>query len=44
MTFRYTDNGPVALLTGKKAYVFATRGGLNVPVTVQESGPHLQRS
>ncbi len=28
LTFRYTDKGPVGLLTGKKAYVFATRGGL----------------
>jgi FMN-dependent NADH-azoreductase len=27
VTFRYTENGPVGLLTGKKAYVFATRGG-----------------
>lgn len=27
-TFRYTDQGPVGLLTGKKAYVFATRGGV----------------
>ena len=27
-TFRYTANGPVGLLTGKKAYVFAARGGL----------------
>ena len=27
-TFRYTEGGPVGLLTGKKAYVFATRGGL----------------
>lgn len=27
VTFRYTDQGPVGLLTGKKAYVFATRGG-----------------
>ena len=26
-TFRYTATGPVGLLTGKKAYVFATRGG-----------------
>jgi len=26
-TFRYTGNGPVGLLTGKKAYVFAARGG-----------------
>jgi FMN-dependent NADH-azoreductase len=28
VTFRYTDRGPVGMLTGKKAYVFATRGGL----------------
>jgi len=27
VTFRYTEKGPVGLLTGKKAYVFATRGG-----------------
>jgi FMN-dependent NADH-azoreductase len=26
-TFRYTEQGPVGLLTGKKVYVFATRGG-----------------
>lgn len=28
VSFRYTENGPVGLLTGKKVYVFATRGGL----------------
>jgi FMN-dependent NADH-azoreductase len=27
-TFKYTEQGPVGLLTGKKAYVFAARGGL----------------
>jgi FMN-dependent NADH-azoreductase len=27
VTFRYTADGPEGLLTGKKAYVFATRGG-----------------
>src|SRR6266508_110420 len=27
-TFKYTEKGPVGLFTGKKAYVFATRGGL----------------
>jgi FMN-dependent NADH-azoreductase len=27
-TFRYTENGPEGLLTGKTAYVFATRGGV----------------
>lgn len=29
VTFRYTDKGPVGLLTGKKAYVFSTRGGVH---------------
>jgi FMN-dependent NADH-azoreductase len=29
VTFRYTPEGPVGLLTGKKVYVFATRGGLH---------------
>ena len=28
VTFRYTENGPEGLLSGKKAYVFATRGGI----------------
>jgi len=27
VTFRYTGEGPVGLLTGKRAFVFATRGG-----------------
>lgn len=27
-TFKYTENGAVGLLTGKKAYVFAARGGV----------------
>ena len=28
VTFRYTDKGPVGLLTGKTAYVFVSRGGV----------------
>jgi FMN-dependent NADH-azoreductase len=28
VTFKYTEKGPVGLLTGKKAYVFAARGGI----------------
>jgi FMN-dependent NADH-azoreductase len=28
VTFKYTATGPVGLLTGKKVYVFAARGGL----------------
>ncbi|HEY2629426.1 MAG TPA: FMN-dependent NADH-azoreductase [Usitatibacter sp.] len=27
-TFKYTEKGPQGLLTGKKAFVFATRGGI----------------
>jgi FMN-dependent NADH-azoreductase len=27
-TFKYTEKGALGLLTGKKAYVFAARGGL----------------
>lgn len=27
-TFKYTEKGPVGLLTGKKAYVFTARGGV----------------
>jgi FMN-dependent NADH-azoreductase len=27
ITFRYTDKGPIGLLTGKKVYVLAARGG-----------------
>jgi FMN-dependent NADH-azoreductase len=28
VTFKYTETGPVGLLTGKKVYVFAARGGM----------------
>lgn len=28
VTFKYTDKGPVGLITGKKVYVFAARGGI----------------
>jgi FMN-dependent NADH-azoreductase len=39
VTFAYTDKGPAGLLTGKKAYVFATRGGLyaGTPLDTQTS-------
>jgi FMN-dependent NADH-azoreductase len=37
VTFKYTEQGPVGQLTGKKAYVFATRGGryLGTPADTQ---------
>src|ERR1700678_3949031 len=39
VTFTYTEKGPAGLLTGKKAYVFAARGGLYVgtPLDTQTS-------
>ena len=38
-TFKYTDQGPLGLLTGKKVYVFAARGGLyaGTPLDTQTS-------
>jgi FMN-dependent NADH-azoreductase len=39
VTFKYTDKGPVGLLTGKRAYVFAARGGVyaGTPLDTQTS-------
>ena len=39
VTFSYTEKGPRGLLTGKKAYVFAARGGLyqGTPLDTQPS-------
>jgi FMN-dependent NADH-azoreductase len=39
VTFTYTDKGPVGLLTGKKVYVFAARGGIyaGTPMDTQTS-------
>jgi len=38
-TFKYSDKGPVGLLTGKKVYVFAARGGVyaGTPMDTQTS-------
>jgi FMN-dependent NADH-azoreductase len=39
VTFKYTENGPVGQLSGKKVYVFAARGGLyaGTPMDTQTS-------
>jgi len=39
VTFKYSDKGPVGLLTGKKAVVFAARGGIyaGTPMDTQTS-------
>ncbi|MGH8442708.1 MAG: FMN-dependent NADH-azoreductase [Nevskiaceae bacterium] len=43
VTFRHTDKGPVGLLTGKKAYVFATRGGMYAGTPQDHLAPHVRQ-
>jgi len=42
VTFKYTENGPVGLLTGKKILVFSTRGGLYDGTTRDTQIPYLR--
>ena len=42
VTFKYTDKGPVGLLTGKKAYVFAARGGRYAGTPLDSQTPYLR--
>ena len=42
VTFRYTENGSAGLLTGKRAYVFATRGGLYAGTPRDSQTPYLR--
>lgn len=41
-TFRYTENGPVGLLTGKKAYVVIASGGTRAFSEIDFAGPYLR--
>jgi FMN-dependent NADH-azoreductase len=41
-TFRYTEKGPVGLLTGKKAYVTAARGGLYAGTPMDTETPYVR--
>lgn len=41
-TFRYTETGPVGLLTGKRAIVFATRGGLYAGTPLDTQTTYIQ--
>jgi FMN-dependent NADH-azoreductase len=43
VTFRYTANGAVGLLTGKKAYVFAARGGLYAGTPLDTQTPYVRQ-
>jgi FMN-dependent NADH-azoreductase len=42
VTFRYTEKGPVGLLTGKKVYVFAARGGFYAGTPNDTQTPYIR--
>jgi FMN-dependent NADH-azoreductase len=42
VTFKYTEKGPVGLLTGKKVYVFAARGGLYAGTTMDTQTSYVR--
>jgi FMN-dependent NADH-azoreductase len=44
LTFRYTENGPVGLLAGKKAYVVVATGGVPVGSPVDFATPYLRHA
>jgi len=44
LTFRYTENGPEGLLTGKKAYVVVPSGGVPVGSEVDFATPYLRHA
>jgi FMN-dependent NADH-azoreductase len=43
VTFRYTAKGAVGLLTGKKSYVFATRGGHYTGTALDSQTPYVRQ-
>ena len=43
VTFKYTDRGAVGQLTGKKAVVFATRGGAYAGTPADHLAPHVRQ-
>jgi FMN-dependent NADH-azoreductase len=44
LTFRYTENGPVGLLQGKKAYLVVASGGVPVGSPVDFATPYLRHA
>ena len=44
VTFRYTENGPEGLLTGKKAFVIVPSGGVPVGSPVDFATPYLRHA
>ncbi|SFU00172.1 FMN-dependent NADH-azoreductase [Halomonas saccharevitans] len=41
-TFRYTENGPVGLIEGKRAVILAARGGEYAGTAMDSQTPHLK--
>lgn len=41
-TFRYTENGPIGLLEGKKAYVILASGGTKAFSEIDFAGPYMR--
>ncbi len=44
VTFRYTENGPEGLLTGKKAYIVVATGGVPVGSPMDFATPYLRHA
>jgi FMN-dependent NADH-azoreductase len=44
LTFRYTDNGPVGLLQGKKAWLVVVSGGVGVDSQVDFATPYMRQA
>jgi len=44
LTFRYTENGPEGLLTGKKAFVVVPSGGVPIGSPVDFATPYLRQA
>ena len=44
LTFRYTENGPEGMLTGKKAYLVVASGGVAVDSEVDFATPYMRHA
>jgi len=44
VTFKYTDTGPQGLLTGKRAYVLTSRGGIYAGSSSDHQEPYLRQA
>jgi len=44
LTFKYTENGPVGLLTGKKAIIAIASGGINVDSDIDFATPYIRHA